>query len=84
MVMFYKTKFVCKEISSLEDTREIFIAVILYFDHVSPTCDLGLEVSKAIFSHDIPAHDDALTCQVLLQKVEWLGSNRPDKHSLNF
>ena len=35
-----------------------------YFDDMSPHCDLDLKHCKEIFSHDIPANNDASPYQV--------------------
>ena len=42
---------------------------MLYFDNMSPHCDLDLEDSKETFSNDILAHDDASPYQIWQQKV---------------
>ena len=47
MMLYYKTKFGCKQTSSLED-----IVKIVVFDHISPCGDLDIEDSEPIFPHD--------------------------------
>ena len=46
MIMYYKTKFGSKRLSSSEDVVEL-----LYFDHMSLCCDLDLKNRKPIFLH---------------------------------
>ena len=65
MMLYYNTKFGCKWKSSLEATVES-----LYFDYLSPHCDLDIEDSEATFLHDIPSHDNTPPYQVWLKMVE--------------
>ena len=51
---------------------------------MSPHCDLDLEDSKRILSHDTLAHDDASPYQVWLQKVQPFRRHGPDENSLIF
>ena len=46
-MMYHLTKFGCKKISSSADIVETVIS-----DYISPHCDLELEDSKPIVSHD--------------------------------
>ena len=54
MMLYYQTKFGCKQTSSLEDTTETVI-----FDYISSRCDLDIEHSEQIFLHDTLAYDTA-------------------------
>ena len=54
MMLYYKTKFGCKLTSSLED----IVKKKLYFDHVSPCCDLDNEDTEPIFPHNTMTHDN--------------------------
>ena len=67
MMMYHPINFGCKKISSSVDMVETVISA-----YMSPHCDLELEDSKPIFSHDTLAHDDASPYQVWLQKVKQL------------
>ena len=69
MKMYHQIKFSCRKISSSVDMVESVIS-----DHMNPHCDLELEDSKLIFSHDNAAHDDAPSYHIWLQKVQQLSS----------
>ena len=68
-MMYHPIKSGCRKISSSVDMVETVI-----HDYMSPHCDLELEDSKSVFSHDTPAHDDTPPYQVWLQKVLQLSS----------
>ena len=53
MILYYHIKFGCKQTSSLED----MVQTIIYFDYISPCCDLDIEDSEPIFLHDTSPHD---------------------------
>ena len=55
MMLHYQTKFNCKPTSSLEDIVKI---VIFWLNKLS--CDLDIEDSEPIFSHDIASSDNTL------------------------
>ena len=79
MMMYHPIKFDCRKINISVNIVETVI-----LDYTSPHCDLKLEDSKPIFSHDILAHDVASLYQVWLKKVQQLRRYRPDEHSLEF
>ena len=68
MMLYYQTKFGCKQTSSLED-----IVKQSYFHHISSHYDLDIEDSEQIFLHDTLPHDNTPPYQVWLKKkiVEW-------------
>ena len=53
MMLYYQTKFGCKQTSSLKEIE------IVNFDYISPCCDLDIQDSDLIFLHDTLAHDAA-------------------------
>ena len=65
MMMYHPIKFVCRKISSSLDMVETVI-----FDYMSLNCDLELEDSKQIFSHDTLAYDDTSPHKIWSQKVQ--------------
>ena len=50
--------------------------------YYEPHCDLDLEDSKPIFSHDILAHNDAPPYPGWLQKVQQLRKHVPDETAM--
>ena len=49
-----------------------------------PHCDLDLEASKPVFSHDTLAYDVASQYLVWLQKFQQLARYGPDENSMKF
>ena len=74
MMLYYQTKFGCKQTSSLQD-----ILKRSYFDYISPRCDLDIEGSEPVFPHDTSPHDNTPPYQVWLKMVEQFRRYRPDK-----
>ena len=68
-MMYRPLKLGCRKISRSVDMVETVIS-----DYMSPHCDLELEDSKQIFSHDMLAQDDTPSYQVWLQRVPQLPS----------
>ena len=73
-MMYYQTKFGCKQTNTLKDIQR----KQLYFDYISPHCDLDIE-DNALFSlffflfflHDTQAHDNTPTYQIWFKMVKW-------------
>ena len=55
-----------------------------YFDYRNTQCDPDLEDSKTIFSYYTPAHCDASSYKVCLQKVKQFRGSCLDRHSMKF
>ena len=53
MMLYYQTKFGCKQTSSLKEIE------IVNFDYISPCCDLDIQDSGPVILHDSLACDAA-------------------------
>ena len=75
-MLYYQTKFGCKQTSSLEDTVEI----VIYIVYKGPRCDLeiGDGDSEPVFLLDTLTHDGTPPYQVWLKTGKWF-RRYPDK-----